>query len=342
MKSNIKLKLFSGFTCLSILFFAPEVYATCSLNSGFKSLDISMAVGRVVVRPGDEVGKVLRKATFTISPNSSTATCDFRGGNMDAILSQSYPLSPTGSNVYSTNISGIGIRLYREADDASNFSGYYPYSRSLSSGSYRLGTGYFVVEIVKTANTTGSGTLVPGQYSSYFIRGNSNKPFLTSTVYGNAITIASSSCEIQGNINKVITLPTVKKSDFKGVGSIAGEQAFDINILCNGGQNQTGYEENNKISLSFDYTAETNSNNQAINNDAPTNTRAKGVATQLVWNEQNKNQVIAKNDKFAIGTLKSNQTIQYNVPLKARYYQTATAITPGTVRGMAMVTVEYD
>ncbi|MFE2008995.1 hypothetical protein ACFW6U_27485, partial [Pseudomonas guariconensis] len=73
-------------------------------------------------------------------------------------------------------------------------------------------------------------------------------------VYGNAITIASSSCEIQGNINKVVQLPTVTKAGFKGVGSTQGDQTFDMNILCNGGINPTGYEEKNLISLTYDFT----------------------------------------------------------------------------------------
>ena len=30
-------------------------------------------------------------------------------------------------------------------------------------------------------------------------------------------------------------------------------RTFDMNILCNGGDNPTGYEEKNLISLSFDY-----------------------------------------------------------------------------------------
>jgi type 1 fimbria pilin len=52
--------------------------------------------------------------------------------------------------------------------------------------------------------------------------------------------------------------------------------------------------------------------------------------------------VIAKNDKLELGTLKSNDNIQYNVPMTARYYQTATKVTPGKVRAMATVTIEYD
>ncbi len=70
--------------------------------------------------------------------------------------------------------------------------------------------------------------------------------------------------------------------------------------------------------------------------------KANGVGVQLLWNYQNKNQVIKKGDKLALGTLSSNQTLQYNVPMTARYYQTAANVTAGKVRAMATVTIEYD
>lgn len=340
----MKLKIVNTLLLLAATAGVSEAYAACAPRSGFKAQDVSMAVGRVVVRPSDAVGTILRKATFPISSNGSTIYCDYGApSTINAVLNQGFSLSPSGNSIYNTNIPGIGIRLYREAEGAAGFSGYYPYTRGLSRNTtYNLANGYFVVEIVKTAPTTGSGTLVPGQYSSYYVNGYPNQPLLTSTVYGNAITIASSSCEIQGNINKVVQLPTVNKADFKGVGSTQGEQIFDLNILCNGGQNPTGYNESNKISLSFDYNAAPNTNNKVINNDAPANTRARGVGTQMLWNYQNQNKVIAKGDKLALGTLNSNQTLQYNVPMKARYYQTEATVTPGTVRGMATVTIEYD
>jgi len=325
-----------------------EANAACAPTSGFTTKVISMAVGRVVVRPSDEVGKILRKATFSIAPNNSTINCTrYSAGTVRADLTQSYPISSLGNNIYSTNIPGIGIRLYREAQNNSNFSGYYPYSRNISGGSgwggtnYSLDTGYFVVEIVKTASQTGSGALVPGQYSSYYLTSHPNQPILTSFVYGNAITIASSSCELQGDINKVVTLPTVTKSGFSGVGSTQGAQRFDLNILCNGGQNPTGYEEKNLISLSYDYVQD-GSNNQVLSNIAPASTKANGVGVQLLWNYNNKNQVIKKGDKLELGTVSSNNTVQYNVPMTAQYYQTATNVTAGTVRAMATVTIEYD
>ena len=331
--------LLTGFLFTAGLGVYGEANAYCTLSSGFSTVDISMAVGRVVVRPSDPVGKVLRKATFPINSTgqASTAKCTSYSDSITAVLTQSYPLSSLGNSIYSTNIPGIGIRLYREAENATNFSGYYPYSRSVTPGtSYFLASGYFVVEIVKTAEQTGSGTLVPGLYSRYYVSGYMNRPFLTSTVNGNAITIASSSCEIQGNINKVVQLPTVTKAGFKGVGSTQGEQTFDMNILCNGGINPTGYEEKNLISLTYDFTQD-GTNNQVLANTAPTSEKANGVGVQLLWNYQNKNQVIKKGDKLALGTLSSNQTIQYNVPMTARYYQTATNVTAGKVLSLIHV-----
>lgn len=319
-----------------------EANAACTPASGFTTIDISMAVGRVVVRPSDPVGKILNKSLFEIRPNSQTMYTNCNSNEMMvASLIQNRPISSLGNSIYSTNIPGIGIRLYREAFNATNFSGYYPYTRPVPGPRVTLAEGYFVVEIIKTAENTGSGTLVPGQYSTYYAGNRSDRPFLTSTVYGNAITIASSSCEWRGNINKAVTLPTVTKSGFTGVGSTQGEQSFDLNILCNGGENPTGYEEKNLISLSFDYQTE-GTNTQVLRNLEPNATKANGVGVQLLWNYNNQNRVIGLGDKLELGTVKSNQTIEYNVPLTARYYQTNANVTAGKVRAMATVTIEYD
>ncbi|MCG9494165.1 fimbrial protein [Acinetobacter pittii] len=339
--------LLTGFLFTAGLGVYIEANASCSTLSAtngaaFSTVDIQMAVGRVVVRPSDPVGTILRKATFPINPNGSRLRCTSSSDALIAELNQGYPLSPVGDSIYSTNIPGIGIRLYREAENATNFSGYYPYRRNVTANTiYTLAQGYFVVEIVKTAEQTGSGTLTPGLYSKYYATGLGATPFLTSTVNGNAITIASSSCEIQGNINKVVQLPTVMTAGFTGVGSTQGEQTFDMNILCNGGINPTGYEEKNLISVSYDFTQD-GTNNQVLANTATTSEKANGVGVQLLWNYQNKNEVIKKGDKLALGTLSSNQTIQYNVPMTARYYQTEANVTAGKVRAMATVTIEYD
>lgn len=341
-------RVLNSFLLLMGCVLSSKGYARCTADWGFTPVDISMNVGRVVVRPSDPVGTVLRRASFPITSNGSTISCSFSGGTMQAVLSQNPSLSSTGgASVYNTNIKGIGIRLYREASNNSDFSGYYPYDKALSGGGllfskpYTLGEGFFVVEIIKTAVATGSGALTSGRYSSYYSRDDMSKPFLTSTVYGNAITIASSSCELLGEVNKTVQLPTVNKSGFQGVGSTQGAQAFDLDFLCNGGENLTAYEESNKIGLSFDYTAAANTTNVLANN-APISTQAGGVGIQMKTSYNNTDKVIVKNNKLDLGTVKSNQNIQYNVPLSASYYQTDSVVTPGRVSSVATVTIQYE
>lgn len=325
--------------CILCLGAWQSINAACITQPGFATVDIPMNVGRVVVRPSHTVGQILHTANFVIVPNGSLSQCDGSGSTIHAVLDKNPSLSPVGDSVYNTNIQGIGIRLYRKALEDDQFSGYYPYVRNLIASEYRLSPGYFVVEIIKTAAVTGSGAFSPGRYSSYSYRDNS-VPVLTSTVYGNAITIASSSCEIQGNTNRFIELAPVTKADFKGVGTTLAEQAFNMTILCNGGENPSGYTEKNLISLSYGFTPEGSAQN-VIKNIASDNNKAQGVSTQLLWEGPSK-QVISNNDKFELGSVNSNQTVQYQVPMTARYYQSATNVTPGRVTGLATMTIQYD
>ena len=319
---------------------AMQAQAACYLSPGFTTVNINMAIGKVVAKPTDPVGTVLytRRVNIPANPNSQMYCTIFSGGTVKAVIlnNQGLAMQP---NIYKTNVPGIGIRLYRELLGGDGFSGYYPYSSSLDKGAtYSLGVGYFVIEIVKTGEATGTGSLAQGLYSSYYLDGRADTPILTSTVTGDTITITSSSCEIKSNANKVVQLPIMKNSDFKGVGSTQGEQPFDINILCNGGKN---IQTPDKISVSFDYET-ANNDNRVLKNIAPTNTQAKGVGTQLVSKYNNTDKVIAKGEPLSLGTLNASQTISYTLPMVARYYQTDRVVTAGEVKSIATVTLNYD
>ncbi|MDC5608138.1 fimbrial protein [Acinetobacter baumannii] len=337
-----KMLIKSGLLITSF-FIYNQTYANCTLSKGFTTVDIPMTIGTIVVRPTDPIGTVLQKNTFTISPNNSTATCNRASDQITAALPLNYPVSSIRNNVYATNIPGIGIRLYREAFDSTDFSGYYPYKRTLTPNTtYTLSPGYFVMEVIKTAATTGSGALVAGRYSTYYVTGQQNRPFLTTTVLSSSpILIASSSCEIQNGIDTVVQLPTVMKSGFRAIGSTQGEKNFNLSILCNGGENNSGVPTSNTLSLSFDYNSDT-SNSQVINNSAADSTKANGVGVELLWNMNGANNPIRKGNKLDIGTVSSNQTVQYDIPLTARYYQTASNVTAGEVKANATVTIQYD
>lgn len=316
-------------------------HATCTPLLGFNSIDVSMAIGRIIVRPSDPVGKILSKSSFNIPINGSTYKCNGYGGKLVATLTKSPKLSSLGNSIYETNIPGIGIRLYRELPIAAYFSGYYPYERYLRPYlPYFLAGGSFIVEIIKTANQTGSGQLSSGKYSSYYSDGYANMPFLTSTIYANTASISSASCAIQGNTNKTVILPTVTNTSFRGIGSTQGERSLNMSILCNGGSTSSNYTESSQINLSFGFTNDSISN-QIIKNTATGIKAASGVGLQLISDYKNQNKIIENGGHIELGSVSTNQNIQYEIPLRARYFQTANKVTPGEVKGLATVTIEY-
>lgn len=340
---SIKFRLFNGALLLLATGLTTESYAECTQES-FTAEDVIMSVGRVVVRPSHAIGDILAKGTFKMNEVQRAVVCGERSvDTVTSALTQSFPVSKLGNSIYTTNIPGIGIRLYREVPNGQGFSGYYPNEKNLTPGvTYNVGQGSFVVEIIKIEEITGSGQIAPGRYSSYYITRTPEKPLLTSSVVANAITIASSSCEIQGRINQFVQLKTVDRSSFNGVGSTAEEQPFNIRLLCSGGVNESGVPTSNNISLSFTYDTVPNTTNVIANTASSTQAKASGVGVQLLWNYKNQNKVVVSNDKQFVESVNSNQTKQFEIPMIARYYQTEANIRPGRVSGLAQIIINYD
>lgn len=334
-------KYLKGMLFLVGLGLGSEAYAACKPIGNFQTQDINMNLGSVIVKPDSPLNQPLLTKRFAITSNGSEIRCPpFSEDTVIGELSNSP--QKLGPNIYSTNIPGIGIRLYREVTNSNGFqSTYYPHQFTIRGGllgsTYSLGEGYFVVDIIKTAQTTGTGKLVQGLYSSYYLSSLSSKPILTSHVYGDSITITTSSCEIIGGRDKVVQLPTVANTGFKGIGTTQGAQPFDINIKCVGGKN---LQQPETISLTFDYEA-VNGWNNVLKNLAPDSVKAKGVGTQLVVRTSGANEAITKQTKVPVGSLSSEQQIVYNLPLEARYFQTEATVTAGEVQSNATVTIQY-
>lgn len=352
-------KYLKGVLLLVGLGLGSEAYAAgCEFTSNFTGTqDVTMNLGAVIVRPDSEVGSILLEKKFPISTMEKAVKCrpgsllPYRAAQRDVVegvLSNS-PQPTNYDNVYTTNIPGIGMSLYREVVSSGSGglqSTFYPHQYNIqyniglppTDADYDLAGGSFVVRIVKTANTTGTGKIAQGKYSSYHLRSKMNMPILTSHVYGDSITITTSSCEISGAKDTVVQLPTVANTGFNGIGSTQGPKPFDIKIKCVGGQN---LQQPEKISLSFDYEAASGTNN-VLKNIAADGVKAKGVGTQLVVKDSGVDKAIVKQEKVVVGNLNSEQKITYNLPLEARYYQTEATVTAGEVKSMATVTIEYD
>ncbi|WEV49448.1 fimbrial protein [Acinetobacter sp. ESL0695] len=335
--------------------FINQAYAACAPytwgvfgwtgRATVQTVSQNIALGRIVVKPSDAIGQVLKEQTYTISPNGSYLSCNFYRNSFvnQGELSQRRPISNLGNNIYSTNLRGIGIRISLIEDGVqTNF----PFSTSIDAYFYYFplfGYNYSLdktrlikVEIIKTENDVESGGLSSGRYAVYYTDTYRNKPILTVDLPINGITVASSSCLITNN-NTTIKLADAIRSGFNGVGSIQGEQNFQVNVLCNGGYNITSYNEQNQIGVNFNYTASAY-NTQAIKNTS-NNSPASGVDLQLLWS--NNNEAIRNNYNYTIGSIVSNDTQTYEMQLKARYIQTQEQIKPGQIQGLATITINY-
>ncbi|QLV67264.1 fimbrial protein [Citrobacter sp. RHBSTW-00570] len=316
-----------------------SAYAACYVNNGYKAQVINMNLGRVLVTPSSQVGDTLVTAQFTINPVSGYGSCT-NGGNAIGEILQGSPTS--FSNVWSTNIPGIGIRLYREAGSIST---YYPHTLRLNGNiAVNLNGGYFKIDIVKTAAQTGSGQLVPGKYTTYYMDGSGrNLPMLESIVDANSLTIVTSTCNVDsGSKNKVVNLDTVTAASFGGVGSTQGEKAFDININCVGGIGEDllpGNARQGIVNVRFDYTQDASNAPGVIKSEPGANT-ASGVAIQLLTG--NTTQPIKNGDAVNAGRTIPNQSNTLTLPLKARYYRTGSTIKGGNIKSTATFTIEYN
>lgn len=330
--------------------FINQAYGACTPYSWkiltgwvptIQTINQNINLGRIVVKPSDSIGQTLKEQTYNIQSNSSYLICDFIDRSiLKGELSQRRPLSSLNNSIYSTNLRGIGIRIsLLENDIQENF----PFNSMVKVSFPFIKYWYplaenktLKVEIIKTENNVESGSLNSGRYALYYLSNSKNIPLLTADLPLNGITVASSSCLIT-NSNTTVKLADAIRSSFNGIGSTQGEQNFQVNVLCNGGDNVTSYDEQNQIGVNFNYTASAY-NTQAIKNTS-NNSPASGVDLQLLWG--NNNEAIRNNYNYTIGSIISNDTQTYEMQLKARYIQTQEQIKPGQVQGLATITINY-
>ena len=321
--------------------------AACSPQypASFTTINVVFNVGTVVVRPTDPVGKILNgggngitQFPYSTSPMQSHLNCTYSTQTFEGKIIPGFGTNSPGNNIYPTNIAGIGIRIRTESP---GFAYTYPYSFSqTTSGTFSLAPGPLVVEIIKMENITGSGPLQAATYSSFGI---ANAPiWLTGTVNPNSIIINTTTCEFSSDKDAVISLATVQKSGFSGVGSTQGEKAFMLNLKCNAGAPSASTTIINNIGLTFNYT-NIPTNMGVMSNQVPVLTQAKGVGVQLVSNYNNTETIIKTGDRLALGNFRANDsTLDFNIPMKARYYQYDPTITTGDVKALATINITYN
>jgi type 1 fimbria pilin len=289
-----------------------------------------MNLGRVVIPSDLPVGATITTWQTQISQPGTAMSCDRQGGaTVYADVVQGQPV-PGYGKVYTTGVAGVGIRMSRRTANASTSMVYPATFSAQANTNYTLDASTFVVELIKTAPTTGSGPLVAGQYSSYHLNSDPAHPLLTTWVEGEGITIVSPSCSVDaGSRNIAVNFGAVPQAQFRGVGTTAAERDFTIGLRC---QQSPG-----SVYVRLDATPDP-SNSPGVLQIAQGSQAAQGVGIQLL--DARDGQPVRYGGDIGAGSSPAGPSL-LQVPFKARYYQTGGTLVPGAANGIATFTIDY-
>ena len=310
-------------------------WASCTrLSSPTVMLD--MVVGRVVVPSDLPVGSVILTRDWTMSaPGGASYRCT-SGTNRFVAKIVSPGATDLGNKIYSTNVPGIGMRFSRGGETVNIV---YPdvfSSQVYNTTNYSLAGSRFTLEIIKTAATTGSGTLAAGKYTSYDWESGSN-PILETYLSSNAITVVAPSCSVLSGKNMNVDVGSIRRTDLKGVGTTAGGKDFNIDLQCSGGLSETGYA---NISTSFSGTLATSTTATmgALLNEKAGSGMAKGIGIQVLKDGS----PLQFNKKYTVVRLNNQETRYITIPLHARFYQYGPTTSTGEVESHMIFNLTYD
>ncbi len=321
--SRVLATLFLIFTCIS------TANAECYLDPAWTMRTVTMDIGRLNVPPSAKVGDVLLKKTF--NPFTSHQIVFNCGANSFIIfrLTKNYGLAPGFQDVYTTDIPGIGVRLSWFTGGMQSipynlpFNGWdWAYDSSVSSS----------IEIIKTSNQTGSGSLAAGVYAEQFGNGDNKVAVRLMLGGGTSSVIATPACTVPDG-SKFVSVPLgkVPQSAFNGVNSTAGGSNFKIRLLCNTNSSAVI----STVYLKFDANKKDPNGRDGVILLDDSQASAKGVGIQISDAQQIP-------IRFGQDILVGSSTVNtYELNYTAKYIQTLSSISPGEAKGTASFTIEY-
>ncbi|NKZ38617.1 fimbrial protein [Oleiagrimonas citrea] len=328
---------------LGLLFLPRAARADCGFVSG-SATTVTFNAGTITLTPSTQVGAVLWTSNSASPANPPELACDGNtNGGIFNTIAASTPVN--GDNrLFPTGIPGISYRLLHP--DSSTLLALYPY--------YPTGSGTFSVptnlQLVYTGpylppdNSTLSGQLSQwkidicdnpringNQFFGYSYRGcrGSVSPQPVETFNVNAIIhIQVPTCTIDpGSVTKSVTLPFVNTQQLTAQGTTAASTPFSLLLTqCPNGLH---------VFITLDTSTPQAGATGVI---APTTGTgyASGVGVQILQADG----VTPVTFGSAINT-GTTAASSYTIDLYARYYQTATTVSSGNVKGVATYTINY-
>lgn len=294
-----------------------------------------------IVTSAMRVGDVIRRYDFRWLLNPVSSSCDSGGGYLAARYSSALQQVPVAgfANVFPTAVQGVGVRL---SIDGTRVSGNLPLTHALRAFETLVVTGRTIsLELVKTAETTGSGKIAPsGAFFHVYFDGNgSSGAFTIGQFDGSGIVVGSTTCSVHSNSRSIaVDLGSVKKSSFSGVGTRNANRDFNVELACQGVANGSFQS---SIGIRLD-AAQDPSNRAGVLALSQGAGSATGIGIELVRREGTAEGTVTFGNTIALGRpTAGNNTLA--LPLRARYIQTqAGPVGAGTANGTATFTITYN
>jgi len=260
----------------------------------------------------------------TVQVGSAIVACTADGGSTE---------SPAGSGIYTTNVTGVGMRL-RDGSGQPITGG------SSQACNDRIGTiqegGAFsfsgTLELVRMAGTIPANAVLTtsatrwlfGVYNTGVLLNGTNSQ---SAMYpSGSMTLNSLACSV--NFPSTVTLPSISLSALPTVGSAAGAKRFDIDLRC---------DSNATVGITVDaapgYSAQ--SATDGLLNIQAGSGMANGVAVQIL---DARRLPMVMQSRVAMGSILANAAKKYE--FYAQYFRLGTVQT-GMVTSAMVFTFDY-
>lgn len=326
--------------------FSQYASANCRVNPlvSFAAQNIDVNLGEISVPSTLPVGGVILARSFSISPKSAnTFICDPFGPNSSSLVifqATSNGYVPTVPGGLVTAVPGIGIRIMQTLTGNGGvlISPYYAADVYYRPGQLLgIPASTVTVELIKVDATVGSGKIGNDGLFAGQVLNNARTPMVTLNLRNGGAIIKPPTCKVSaGSQNIAVNFGPVSSSAFSGVGAIAANRDFNIELDC-----QSSNVANSTVGIRVDALQDASNFKGALPLAVSAGT-ASGIAIQMVRRDSQGEQPVrfGENIVLATGVMNTGTLV---LPLRARYIQTrAGAVLPGKAAGSATFTIQYN
>lgn len=379
-KYNIRLRIAGGLLALTVSLFSVQAQAlNCGFDKTFTDTVSIPVIGIGIATAGEDVpvGKVLYRQAFNASSRVTSFDCTVETSDLNGapyamntytrteVVStpSGQPLKDGVNDVFPTNIPGIGaVITIINVGINSSFPATWENTTSIGYGTTTQGLGQFArgeIQFIKT------GPIAPGiqqiqgaALPTFRVVSGSNSPFVMSNVFINlnftgTTTVHTKTCQLATSDIQV-DLGSHELAGFNSPGKATEWKNFDIVLQgCppfygygNYSLNElsgklTGSSTDNVVSIVFRSTSGVVEGNSSLAKLDEGAGAATGVGIELSRRDISGSIPMDGSGSFNLPNLPKEDNTTYTLPLKARYVQTDTTVTPGPANGSVVFTITY-